>query len=164
MRVSTPSARTLAWGALLVSLSVLAGCGSRGNPLPPVYPNPPAVAGLTVGQRGSFAILRFTPPALRVTVGSEDVELEDVEVLVYAERYPVLTAEMLIAAVARRGRRPHVGQGAKRPRLPVRERSKPTLPSLTGLEPGAPVVDPPGPGRALGRRPSRSASRGARGT
>jgi len=114
VRVSTPSARTLAWGALLVSVSVLAGCGSRGNPLPPVYPNPPAVTGLTVGQRGSFAILRFPPPALRVTVGSEDVELEDVEVLVYAERYPVLTAEMLIAAVARRGEVMRVDAAAER--------------------------------------------------
>jgi len=88
--------------ALLLAAASLSACGSRGAPQPPVYPNPPAVTGLTVAQRGSFAILRFVQPELMTTVGSEDVELEDVEVLVYAERYPVLSAEMIIAGVKRR--------------------------------------------------------------
>jgi hypothetical protein len=87
---------------LLLAAASLTACGSRGAPQPPVYPNPPAVTGLTVAQRGSFAILRFAQPALATTVGSEEVELEDVEVLVYAERYPVLTAEMIVAGVHRR--------------------------------------------------------------
>jgi len=67
-----------------------------------VYPNPPAIVGLTVAQRGSFAILRFPPPPITVLVGAEDVELEEIHVLVYAERYPVITADILIAALDRR--------------------------------------------------------------
>ena len=80
----------------------LTGCGSRGDPLPPIYPNPPAIAGLTAAQRGAFAILRFPQPPLAARVGSEDVELEAVEVLVFAERYPPLTVEALIAGLQRR--------------------------------------------------------------
>lgn len=101
-------ARQAARGAAYVLVALvlpplLAACGSRGDPLPPVYPNPPAIAGLTVAQRGSFAILRFPQPELFVTVGSEDVELQAVDILVFAERYPVLTAEILAAGVERRG-------------------------------------------------------------
>jgi hypothetical protein len=80
----------------------VAGCGSRGDPLPPVYPNPPAIVGLTVAQRGSFAILRFPVPSIAMRVGAEDVELEEVQVLVYAERYPMITAAALIATLDHR--------------------------------------------------------------
>lgn len=86
----------------MLLLPLVAGCGSRGAPLPPVYPNPPAIVGLTVAQRGSFAILRFPPPRVAMVVGSEAVELEEVQVLVYAERYPVITADILNAALGRR--------------------------------------------------------------
>ena len=112
-RRSIPS--RLVSSSLVALAPILAGCGSRGDldgasgqgrvlaawrrgdPLPPVYPNPPPITGLIVAQRGSFGILRFPPPELSASVGAEDVELESVEVLVYAERYPVLNVDMLIA-------------------------------------------------------------------
>ncbi|MCH7824884.1 MAG: hypothetical protein IH849_08795 [Acidobacteria bacterium] len=99
-RRSIPS--RLVSSSLVALAPILAGCGSRGDPLPPVYPNPPPITGLIVAQRGSFGILRFPPPELSASVGAEDVELESVEVLVYAERYPVLNVDMLIAGLERR--------------------------------------------------------------
>jgi hypothetical protein len=81
---------------------VLAGCGSRGDPRPPVYPNPPAIQGLTVAQRGTYAILRFPKPLQQVQVGSEDVVIESIEVLMYAERYPLIDIDRLIAGIERR--------------------------------------------------------------
>ncbi len=100
---TSPTARGsfLALASLFV-LPLLAACGSRGDPRPPVYPNPPPVDGLTAAQRGTFGILRFPPPALRATIGAEEMELESVEVLVYAERYPPLSVETLIAGLERR--------------------------------------------------------------
>ena len=77
-------------------------CGSRGAPLPPVYPNPPAITGMTAAQRGTFVIVRFPIPPRVATVGSEALAVESVEIMVYAERYPVLTADMLVAGIARR--------------------------------------------------------------
>ncbi len=88
--------------SMLVLVAILAACGSRGDPLPPVYPNPPPIEGLIVSQRGAFAILRFPQPPLSARVGSEEVELEEIEALVFAERYPPLSVETLIAALERR--------------------------------------------------------------
>ena len=76
-RNSIPS--RLVSGSLVAVVSILAGCGSRRDPLPPVYPNPPPITGLIVTQRGSFGILRFPPPELSVIVGAEDVELESTQ-------------------------------------------------------------------------------------
>ena len=129
----------------------LAGCGSRGNPLPPVYPNPPAVTGLTVAQRGSFAILRFPPPELRVTVG-EEIELQEVEVLVYAERYPVLTAEMLIAAAQRRAdiMRADAAADASAAAARAAQQAAAEQAAAEGREP--PPPDPDAPATTVGRR------------
>ena len=102
MKARQRSTRRQVRGALVLLLPLCAGCGSRGDPRPPVYPGPPAIAGLTVAQRGSFAILRFPEPPIAAQVGADDVELEEVQVLAYAERYPVITAELLIAALDRR--------------------------------------------------------------
>ncbi len=102
MRARNGTPWRLVSGSLVALVPILAGCGSRGAPLPPVYPNPPPITGLIVTQRGSFGILRFPPPALAARVGSEDVDLESVEILVYAERYPVLSVDMLIAGLERR--------------------------------------------------------------
>ena len=88
--------------ALIISSLAGVGCGSRGDPLPPIYPNPPAMTGLTVAQRGTFAVLRFPEPPLVSSAGSESVELEAVEILQYAERYPVLTIDALVAGLERR--------------------------------------------------------------
>jgi hypothetical protein len=87
---------------LIAGAAAITGCGSRGDPRPPVYPNPPAIQGLTVAQRGTYAILRFPRPPRQVQVGSEDVVIESIEVLLYAERYPVIDIDMLIAGIARR--------------------------------------------------------------
>ncbi len=87
---------------LIACVALQLACGSRGAPLPPVYPSPPAIAGLTVAQRGTFAILRFPVPPAATTQGGEDVEVETVEIMVYAERYPVLTADMMVAGLERR--------------------------------------------------------------
>ena len=91
----------LALAVLIISSVSGISCGSRGNPRPPIYPNPPAMLGLTVAQRGTFAVLRFPEPPLLSSMGSEDVELEAVEVLQYAERYPVLTIDALVAGLER---------------------------------------------------------------
>ena len=87
---------------LMACVALQLACGSRGAPLPPVYPNPPAIAGLTAAQRGTFAILRFPIPPAAATVGAEVLEVEAVEVMIYAERYPVLTADMMVAGLERR--------------------------------------------------------------
>ena len=80
---------------------ILGGCGSRSAPLPPVYPNPPPIPGLIVAQRGSSGVMQFSQPELSTIIGGQDVELESVQVLVYAERYPVLNVAMLIKGLKR---------------------------------------------------------------
>ena len=82
-------------------MPILAGCGHRGAPLPPVYPNPPPITGLIVAQRGSLGIMKFALPELSETIGGQDVELESIQVLVYAERYPVLNVTMIIDGLKR---------------------------------------------------------------
>ena len=102
MRACNITAPRLVPGPLLALVLILPGCGSRGAPRPPVYPNPPAITGVTVAQRGSFGVLRFPRPELRARMGDEDVEIAGVQALVYAERYPVLTVDMLDAGLQRR--------------------------------------------------------------
>ena len=80
---------------------ILGGCGSRSAPLPPIYPNPPPIPGLIVAQRGSSGVMQFPQPELSTIIGGQDVELESVQVLVYAERYPVLNVAMLIKGLKR---------------------------------------------------------------
>lgn len=95
----TPS--RLVSGPLMALMPILAGCGHRGAPLPPVYPNPPPITGLIVAQRGSLGIMKFALPELSETIGGQDVELESIQVLVYAERYAVLNVAMLIDGLKR---------------------------------------------------------------
>ncbi len=80
---------------------IFGGCGSRGAPLPPVYPNPPSIPGLIVAQQGSSGIMQFPQPEVSTIIGGQDVELESVQVLVYAERYPVLNVTVLIEGLKR---------------------------------------------------------------
>ncbi len=87
---------------LMACVAMQLACGSRGAPLPPVFPNPPAIAGMTAAQRGTFVIVRFPIPPPAATVGNEGLQVESVEIMVYAERYPVLTADMLVAGIERR--------------------------------------------------------------
>ena len=86
----------LVFGSILTLGPILAGCGSRSAPLPPVYPNPAPIPGLVVAQRGSFGVMQFPQPELSTIIGGQDVEIESVQVLVYAERYPVLNVAMLV--------------------------------------------------------------------
>ncbi|MFQ5742780.1 MAG: fibronectin type III domain-containing protein [Acidobacteriota bacterium] len=83
-----------------MGLTLLA-CGHRGPPLPPVYPQPPGISGLAISQRGTYAILRFSSPNPKAYVSNELVEVESIEVLVYAERYPVIGPTLLAAALER---------------------------------------------------------------
>lgn len=96
----TVGARGRAGPALAMVLVALA-CGHRGSPRPPVYPAPPAIPELQVAQRGTQAILRFPAPVRTAEVGGETVEVREVEVLVYAERYAALTHELLATALER---------------------------------------------------------------
>tara|TARA_Y100001001_G_scaffold161512_1_gene186069 strand:+ start:1722 stop:3311 length:1590 start_codon:yes stop_codon:yes gene_type:complete len=45
--------------------------------------------------------MQFSQPELSTIIGGQDVELESVQVLVYAERYPVLNVAMLIEGLKR---------------------------------------------------------------
>ena len=146
-RNSIPS--RLVSGSLVALVPILAGCGSRGAPLPPVYPNPPPITGLIVTQRGSFGILRFPPPELSISVGAEDVELESVEVLVYAERYPVLNVDMLIAGLERR--REIMIADARAEAAAARARAELEANTAAGIPPPAPD-DPDVPATTVRRR------------
>lgn len=101
MRARNSILWSLVFGSILTLVPILAGCGSRSAPLPPVYPNPASIPGLIVVQRGSFGVMQFPQPELSTIIGGQDVEVESVQVLVYAERYPVLNVAMLIEGLKR---------------------------------------------------------------
>ena len=101
MRARNSILWSLVFGSILTLVPILAGCGSRSAPLPPVYPNPAPIPGLIVAQRGSFGVMQFPQPELSTVIGGQDVEVESVQVLVYAERYPVLNVAMLIEGLKR---------------------------------------------------------------
>lgn len=66
--------------AVVAGLLVLAtSCGKRGDPLPPLRRHPAPVQQLSIAQRGPFIQLEWSAPS-RNTDGSEEVELEKVEV------------------------------------------------------------------------------------
>ena len=101
MRARNSILWSLVFGSILTLVPILDGCGSRSAPLPPVYPNPAPIPGLIVAQRGSFGVMQFPQPELATIIGGQDVEVESVQVLVYAERYPVLNVAMLIEGLKR---------------------------------------------------------------
>lgn len=149
MRARNSIRSRLVSGSLAALVPILAGCGSRRPPLPPVYPNPLPITGLIVTQRGSFGILRFPPPELFTIVGAESVELESVEVLIYAERYPVLTVDMLIAGLARR--REVMVEDARAEAAAARARAALEANTTAGIPP-PPADDPDAPVTTVRRR------------
>jgi hypothetical protein len=95
------SERTLIVGAAAALCLVAIACGHRGDPRPPVYPAPPPIIRLTVSQVGTDAVLRFPLPPAAIEAGNDSIEVDTIEVLVYAERYPVLDLELLATALER---------------------------------------------------------------
>ncbi len=84
-------------GLCLVAIA----CGHRGDPRPPIYPAPPPITRLTVSQAGTNAILRFPLPPASIEAGNDTIEVSTIEVLVYAERYPILDVALLATALER---------------------------------------------------------------
>ncbi len=80
---------------------VAIACGHRGDPRPPVYPVPPPITQLTVSQVGTDAALRFSLPPATFDAGNDSIEVSTIEVLVFAERYPILDLELLATALER---------------------------------------------------------------
>jgi hypothetical protein len=66
--------RALALGAL-----ALAGCGKRGDPMPPLPVTPQAVTSLNLAQRGDTLEIAYTTP--RATTGGVRLGLLDIEIL-----------------------------------------------------------------------------------
>ena len=90
---------------LATAMAPFAGCGNRGDPTPPLRPQPPTIAGVTVAQRGATAVVRFTPPPPTMEIDRQTVEVAAIELLTIAERYPVLTADMISAVLVLERRR-----------------------------------------------------------
>lgn len=67
------------WLPVLVALALGAGCGKRGDPLPPLPRAPQAVAAFTVAQRG--AALEVTMAAPQLTTGGQRLGVMEVELL-----------------------------------------------------------------------------------
>lgn len=100
MRTTLSCPYLVASGTAAVWLAALAlGCGARGDPLPPLRSIPPAIPELRTDQVGIEAILSFAPPPGRFVFGNAEVEVESVELLMLAERYPAISPEMLAVAL-----------------------------------------------------------------
>lgn len=80
-------------------LATLSGCGSYGEPLPPIDKTPPPFPEARVVQRGSELLLQFGTLPEVVNVNGAMVTLRDVEILVLAERYPAITPDVLALAL-----------------------------------------------------------------
>jgi len=131
-------------GPILLLAAACTACGHRGDPRPPVYPEPPAIQGLEVDQRGVEAVLRFPLPPRTAQVGGEEVELESLDVLVLTERYPVLDAELVIAALEQR--RDLMVEQARVEEQRRREQERREAAEAAGEEP-PPDPTPSGPAR-----------------
>jgi len=94
-------ARPVIASAVSALCLIAIACGHRGDPRPPVYPAPPPITRLTVSQVGTNAVFRFPLPPATVEAGNDSIEVSTIEVLVYAERYPILELELLATALER---------------------------------------------------------------
>lgn len=74
--------------SLLVFLALLAACGKRGDPHPPVPVIPQATSDLVVTQRGDKVILSWSYPALS-TAGQKLAAIRRIVVYRYVESLPV---------------------------------------------------------------------------
>jgi hypothetical protein len=84
---------------------VLAACGSYADPRPPLKLLPPEPPLLIVDQRGTDAILQFeTMSPTVMSADDELVELDRIEILLFEQRYPALTSQVLILALDRERR------------------------------------------------------------
>jgi len=82
-----------------------AACGAYGPPLAPLQLLPPEPPQFTVAQRGTEALLRFDPlPATVMTSDGVLADLERIDILVLAQSYPAITADVLALVLDRERR------------------------------------------------------------
>ncbi|HET9793462.1 MAG TPA: hypothetical protein VFS34_03285 [Thermoanaerobaculia bacterium] len=94
-------------GALLLAVAA-AGCGKKGDPLPPLPTRPARTRDLAVEQQGEAAELSFTFPSLRVD-GAPLRDLVEIDVYRMESPSPALTSETL-ATGGRSDRAPIPGE------------------------------------------------------
>jgi len=94
-------------GALLLAVAA-AGCGKKGDPLPPLPTRPARTRDLAVEQQGESAELSFTFPSARVD-GAQLRDLVEIDVYRMESPSPSLTSEKT-AAGARSDRAPISGE------------------------------------------------------
>ena len=80
MRKTTTSLAIFCSAVAVGVLCVSAGCGKRGDPLPPLRPFPAAAEGLTIRQVGNRIELEWRAPTRNTDGTTEKLELAEVEV------------------------------------------------------------------------------------
>ena len=86
--------------AVLIAAAVLAACGKKGDPLPPLRPVPAMVSGLAAERNGSAVTVRFTVPTASQDPGTPSAtDRIEVYSVTLAASAPAPTADQIAVAV-----------------------------------------------------------------